>query len=336
MQVQSKTKIIKKSTTTRKRDVMPASIVRTFAVVLISVLFVSGCKDSQPPLRVGTNLWIGYEPIYLSREQKKFDEREIQLVQFATASESVRAYQNGLIDVAALTGDEVLRVCANMGPQAIFLVCDWSYGADCILGQPELTSLSQLRGLRVGLETTALGAYMIHRAMSKSGLSISDLELVHIPLSEHSNAFLAREVDAIVTFEPHRTKLLTFGAITLYDTKDIPEEVIDVLITKPELLTDRKEQLQLLVDSWFEGVDAILRRDRYAQVFLAQSQGIDVQAVDRLLSGIVLTSRGQNVHILDSESSKLLSTLEKVRQFMLNSNLMSKLDSMPFSYPGFL
>jgi NitT/TauT family transport system substrate-binding protein len=281
-------------------------------------------------------LWIGYDPIYVARKLELFGEEEIQLVQFTTASESVRAYQNGLIDVAALTGDEVLRVCATMGPQAVFLVCDWSSGADCILGQPEIRSMSQLAGLRVGLETTALGAYMIHRASKEKGMVIADFELVHVPLLEHSDAFLQRKVDAIVTFEPHKTRLIAAGANKLFDSQDIPGEVIDVLITKPPVLRHKKEQLQLLVDSWFEGVDAILSRDHDVQEYLAASQGVDVQTIDSLLRGIVLTDRSQNVRILGAESSQLLSTFGKVQKFMLDGNLVPQLDYMPYIYSDFL
>lgn len=315
---------------------MIVSIVRIFFVFVLCNCFLNACKHTEPPLRVGTNLWIGYDPIYVAKKLQIFDEEDIQLVQFTTASESVRAYQNGLIDVAALTGDEVLRVCATMGPQVVFLVCDWSSGADCILGQQGIRSMSQLAGLRVGLETTALGAYMIHRAISNSGMVIEDLELVHVPLSEHSEAFLQRKVDAIVTFEPHKTKLIAAGASKLFDSQEIPEEVIDVLITRPGLLTRKKDQLQLLVDSWFEGVDAILRNEPDAKNYLAASQEVDVETIDSLLRGIVLTDRSQNVRILDSRSSQLLSSFEKIRKFMLDSNIVSRLDYMPYISSEFL
>lgn len=315
---------------------MSAPAGRLFAVLLVSLLFLPACKYAEPPLRVGTNLWIGYDPIYVARNLQVFGEEDIQLVQFSTASESVRAYQNGLVDVAALTGDEVLRVCATMGPQAIFLVCDWSSGADCILGQPEIKSFAQLAGLRVGLETTALGAYMIHRAIDVNGMSIEDIELVHVPLSEHTDALLQRKVDAIVTFEPHKTKLMASGAVKLFDSQDIPEEVIDVLITKPDVLTHKREQLQLLVDSWFHGVDAILRREPDVQRYLAATQEVELQEVDRLLRGIVLTGRSQNIRILKEDSSKLLSTFENVREFMLDSDLVPNLNYMPYVYSDFL
>lgn len=145
--------------------------IRCVALLLCSALVLAGCGVPAPrPLRVGTNLWLGYEPAYLARHAGYFSNDEVKLLDFTSSSEVIRAYRNGLIDVAALTGDEILKVCINQPDQRIILVCDYSNGADVLLAKPEIATLADLKGRRVGLETTVLGAYMLGRALEAAGL----------------------------------------------------------------------------------------------------------------------------------------------------------------------
>ncbi|MET0919194.1 MAG: hypothetical protein ABWY07_12320, partial [Burkholderiales bacterium] len=70
--------------------------------VLASVallLGVSGCaREPETALRIGTNVWIGSEPLYLARELGHLDPAVVQLVEYPSASEVLRAYRNQAID----------------------------------------------------------------------------------------------------------------------------------------------------------------------------------------------------------------------------------------------
>jgi len=70
---------------------------------------LAGCGvEPAPPLRIGTNVWPGYEPLYLARELGYLDPRSVHLVEYPSASEVIRAFRNHAIEAAALTFDEVL------------------------------------------------------------------------------------------------------------------------------------------------------------------------------------------------------------------------------------
>jgi NitT/TauT family transport system substrate-binding protein len=74
-----------------------ASVIITFSALPILVC-------SEPPeekLRIGSVVWPGYEPLYLARDLGNFDETNIRLVELSSAAQVVRAYRNGVIEVAA-------------------------------------------------------------------------------------------------------------------------------------------------------------------------------------------------------------------------------------------
>jgi len=62
--------------------------------------------------------------------------------------------------------------------------------------------LASLKGKRVGVETGALGAYMLTRALQKGELTLKDIEPVSLSPGGHEAAFHAGEVDAIRRMAP--------------------------------------------------------------------------------------------------------------------------------------
>ncbi|MEO8040925.1 MAG: hypothetical protein ABI794_19310, partial [Betaproteobacteria bacterium] len=70
----------------------------TFAGVALA-LAMTGCgRDPEPVLRIGTNVWIGSEPLYLARELGHLKPDAVQLVEYPSASEVLRAFRNQAID----------------------------------------------------------------------------------------------------------------------------------------------------------------------------------------------------------------------------------------------
>ena len=67
----------------------------------------------KPPLRIGTNVWIGSEPLYLARELGHLDPAAVQLVEYPSASEVLRAYRNQAIDGMVISLDELFGLAAD-------------------------------------------------------------------------------------------------------------------------------------------------------------------------------------------------------------------------------
>ena len=72
-----------------------------------------GCSGPEPALRIGTNVWIGSEPLYLARELGRLDPAAVQLVEYPSASEVLRAYRNEAIDGMVISLDELFSLAAD-------------------------------------------------------------------------------------------------------------------------------------------------------------------------------------------------------------------------------
>ena len=185
----------------------------SFSVALGVAGITAGCSPKlQPPVRIGAIVWPGYECLFLARAIDAFGGAPVKLVDYPSTPEVIRSFQNRAIEAACLTADEFLRLAGDEPDLRAILVMDISRGADAILVQPHIPDLQSLKGKRIGVELNAIGAYMLTVALQSAGIGKEDVTIVPVGNDLHEKAFLDRSVDAVVTFEPHRTRLLNAGA----------------------------------------------------------------------------------------------------------------------------
>lgn len=205
-------------------------------VTLGGILFVtllSACQPApEPTLRIGTNVWPGYEPLYLARDLAVFHQPNVQLVEYRSASQVISGFQKGVIDLAAVTLDEAVRLAAAGEPIEVIWIFDFSDGADQLLARADIPSINALKGKRIGVEESALGAFVLQRVMDLNQLTEHDLTVVPLGVSEHAQAMAQGKVDAVITFEPEKSAVTKLGAHTLFSSKQIPGEIVDVLIAR--------------------------------------------------------------------------------------------------------
>src|SRR3989339_1550379 len=156
----------------------------------------------QTVLNLGANAWLGYEPLFFARKLGFYNNEEIRLVEYTSATMVIKAFKNGVINAATLTMDEVLLLAETDEDFKVVLLCDISKGGDSILAKPDYKDLKSLAGKRIGLEQSALGGFFFSRALDIEGLTPDQFQLVYLEADEHEQAFLKGEVEAVVTFEP--------------------------------------------------------------------------------------------------------------------------------------
>lgn len=291
----------------------------------ILVALVACSSAPEPPLRVGTVLWPGHGPLFLARDLRHYPEGSIQLIEFTSTVEVIRAYRNRAIDVAGVTADEALSVAAVQPDEhRIILINDVSRGADAILARPEIGSLRELAGKRIGYEPAALGALMLARALESARLSVADVTLVAISVAEHPSAYASGRVDALVTFEPYTTLILQQGARRIFDSAQLPDEIVDVLLSRRETLVHRRAALKTLVAGWFAALEYLRREPSQAMRLMAPRYGLTPEQLRAALDKIQLADIAMNRRLLSGEEHSLAPTLQRLASVMVDHHLLQQ------------
>lgn len=159
---------------------------------------------------------------------------------------------------------------------------------------------------------------------------------VNVPLIEHVEAYNEGRVDAIVTFEPHCSHLLAAGAHLLFDSTRIPGEIVDVLVTRPELPRELDATLHKFISAWLHAVDDIARDPAGAANLLASREGVSPQQFVDSLKGLRLISREENITLLGDSEKSLSPIFQRLSTRMLEQKLSTELVAPPDLDPTYV
>jgi len=285
---------------------------------------LTACGTKTPALRVALNGWIGYSPFFLAQDLGHVPEAAVRLVEFPSNTASMMALANGEVAAAALTLDELLLAREGGLNVRAALVFDESAGADVVMVRPDIGGLAGLRGKRIAVESTAVGALMLSRALEAAGLAPSDVTKVPLTADQHVNAYTGGRVDAVITFEPMASRLRALGARPMLDSSRFPGLIVDVLAVSAEAGLQQAPQLRLLLAGHFQALQHLRSNPANAARLLAQHQQIEPDAVLAAFSGIRLADAAANRGWLTGSNPGLDAAARSVGQLMAHARLLQR------------
>jgi NitT/TauT family transport system substrate-binding protein len=287
------------------------------------LLLLTGCmREPETAVRIGTNVWIGSEPLYLARELGRLDPAAVQLVEYPSASEVLRAFRNQAIDGMVISLDELFGLAADGLQPRIILVVDVSHGADVVVGRRGMRTMHDLKGKSVAVESSALGAFVLSRALALNGMQAGDVNVVHLESNEQPNAFEKGQVDGAVTFDPYRAQFLRAGAKTLFDSTQIPGEIVDLVAVRATVLERRPKAIQALLTGWFGAIDYMKREPADAARRMGVRQQTTGEQFLEAQKGLHVPSREENLQMLGGAKPELAVTGRQLMALMVEAKLL--------------
>lgn len=295
-------------------------MIRRSLPVLLALLLV-GCAAEKPPLRIGALVWPPYELAYLARDRGYFDTNRIELVDYQTPAEVTRAYRYGLIDAFFLTTQFALPGAGQLQDSRIAYVIDFSIGGDALLARPGIEDLEGLEGQRIGVEAGPLGGYMLQRALDFAALSRDDVALRYVDTPDQVDTFANGTVDAVITYEPYRSRALDLGARELFSSRRIAGEIVDVLMVPSRVLNARQADLRDFVRGLDKARRFLEEHPDQALPVMAQRQQLPPVLLRRALDGMRLISLEENRRLLGGQDPILETLLERQADVMERGGL---------------
>lgn len=300
-------------------------------LVLVSGLasLLSGCGwTTDKPISIASGIWVGYEPMFLARNEGWLDARRVRLVETASATDSLKALAEGKVDGAALTLDEMLKARANGVPLSAVMIFDISAGADMLVARSGIKQLSDLKGRRIGFEQGAVGSLMLASVLRAAGLTKEDIKQIPLTIDSHRNAWARNQVDAIITYEPVASQLLAQGAVKIFDSRQVSNTIVDVLAIRGDVLDgNHAAAIRHLISAHFQALDYLNRNPQDAAYRMATHLGLPVSDVLPAFKGLLLPDAINNRRMLTGSPPQLLDTARKVSAIMVEGKLLSRDDA---------
>ncbi len=298
--------------------------------MLACALLLSACNlFADQPISVAAHVWLGYEPMFLARNEKWLDARYVRLVETRSATESIHALANGSVDAAALTLDETLKARAMGIPLSVVMVFNTSVGADMLVADSGIKSLGDLKGKRLGFEASSVGDVMLVQILQLAKLSRHDVQLVPVSIDQQLAAWQRKELDALITYEPVATQLLAGGAYKLFDTRQMPNTIVDVLAVRKNVLDrSHSKAIRHLISAHFRAMNHLKYNPQDAAYRMANHLGLDAQHVLGAYKGLLLPSAANNYRLLAEDSPPLLASATNLSALMVKNHLISQPDDL--------
>jgi NitT/TauT family transport system substrate-binding protein len=221
-----------------------------------------GLLSGQAPAQADTitiahSTWVGYGPLYIARDKGFFKENgvDVDLVVMEDPKERFPTLMADRIQMIASTVDTALLYMKQPDDYKYIVAIDDSNGGDGIVANKDIKTIADLKGKQVAVNEGSVSEFYLNVLLQKAGLNESDLNVVNMTAADAGTAFVSKQVDAAVTWEPwlSRGKATDFGHL-LVDSSTTPGLITDAIIVKTSWLKDHQKEAAAIVKSWNEAV----------------------------------------------------------------------------------
>lgn len=305
--------------------------VRLVVLALAVLLCVVGCASRNilsqaQPLRVGTNPWTGYSGHYVAWGKGLYDRAgvKVQDVPLPSDTEEIAAFLAGKLDLAWLTSGNAMQIYAKDPSSQIVFLVDYSNGADGVVAR-NIKNSTDLKGKTIAREDVLFEKVLLRAFLKQNGLTEKDVTIKNLTAPEAAKAFIAKQVDVAVTFEPSLTKAAKEGGGEIIFTTENTNLIADVIIARQGLLRDRQADCLAYLKAIDPAIKLVKANDAEALKIIGQRLSTTPDAVKDQLKGITLFDIDGNKSIAFTveHPRNLIGHLELTVQAAQDFNVLS-------------
>jgi NitT/TauT family transport system substrate-binding protein len=341
---------------------MKSTLKKLISIAAIAgILLLNGCSSGEPgaanasgeagqgktEFTIGWAIYTGYMPWdYAQRTGivKKWADKyhiNINFVQVNEYIESVNQFTAGKLDGVAATTMDLLAVPAAGGKDTTAVIIgDYSNGNDGIVLKNG-RSLADIKGRSVSLVELSVSHYLLARGLQMGGMKLPDVRTMNTSDADLVGAFASPDVTAVAAWNP---QLLTIrkqpGAVEVFDSSRIPNELLDVLAVSTETLKANPDLGKALAGIWYEVMADMHRKDAKALgavALMAKDSGATVGEFEQQLTTTAFYADPRAAAAF-SASSELVTVTDRIRRFSFEQGILGQgtksVDAIGIQFPG--
>lgn len=301
------------------------------AAGLSAALTTATSAQEKTEFRVAWSIYVGWMPWgYLedSGIMDKWADKygiDVEIVQINDYIESINQYTAGQFDGVTATSMDTLSIPSGGGVDTTALIVgDYSNGNDAVIvkGGGDLASLA---GKPVNLVELSVSHYLLARGLDSVGLSEADLDgVINTSDADMIAAYATDDVEAVVTWNPLVSEILAGpDATSIFDSSDIPGEIIDLMVVNTETLEANPDFGKALTGAWYEVMALMAAGDEEVLTAMAEASGTDLAGYQaQLASTEMFYTPAEAVDF--TSSPELPGTMTNVAEFLFDKGILGE------------
>ena len=289
--------------------------------------------EIERPIVIGYSNWAGWWPWAIAESEGLFAKHNanVELKWYDNYSQSMEDLAAGLIDGNCQTLNDTISFAADaVKGEVVILVNDNSAGNDKIIAADGIDNIKELKNQQIVIEAGVVDDFLLTLALEAEGMSRNDVHIIDLETGAASEAFAAGHADAVGAFPPFwLTALKREGSTEIASSKDFPGAIPDLLVVTEELIEQKPEQVQALIDTWFDLLDFMDANPTQADQIMANRAGVNFEEFQLFKAGTKIFNLAENLEAFtDGRNMKHMPYAAlKMSDFLLNN--LKSIDKMP-------
>lgn len=286
--------------------------------------------QEKTDFRVAWSIYVGWMPWgYLddSGIMDKWAEKygiTVEIVQINDYVESINQYTAGAFDGVSATNMDTLSIPAGGGVDTTALIVgDFSNGNDAVIVKEG--GLAELAGKPVNLVELSVSHYLLARALDSVDLAERDLDgVINTSDADMIAAFTTADVQAVVTWNPLVSTILEEpNATKVFDSSDIPGEIIDLMVVNTDTLAANPDFGKALVGAWYEVMGLMASGDEEVLTAMAEASGTDLAGYKAQLDSTEMFY-DPAAAVAFAKGAELPTTMVNVAEFLFDKGILGE------------
>lgn len=303
-----------------------------FAAAGAALLAACGDGSARPgapggAITLGFSAWPGWFPWQVAQEKGLFAKNgvTVELKYFDSYTDSLNALATGNLTCNSQTLNDTLSSVSGGSKQTIVLLNDNSTGNDQIIAAPGIGTVADLKGRKVAAEQGTVDHYLLLLALEKAGLTERDVTFTPLLTDAAAAAFVAGQVDAVGVFAPFTTTALgRSGSKAIATSRDFPGAIPDTLSFQSKFVADHPDQVQAVVQTWFDTLAWIKDNRAEAVSIMAKRGGVSDADYKTYDAGTTIFTKEQNLAAFTpgSDATHLDFQAGRIADFLVSTKLV--------------
>jgi NitT/TauT family transport system substrate-binding protein len=246
-------------------------------------------------------------------------------VWFPNYTDSISALSAGQIDANCQTWSDTMAPLAKGIALKVVLVNDNSAGNDAVMAGPKFKGIKELKGKTIALEEFSVSHFLMVTALTKNGMTPSDVKIVNLSAGDAAAAFIAGRVDAATVWNPWISQIELSGkGQAVFTSKDIPGLIPDLLVAQEKSLAANRKDYLGMVKAWFDVVKFLKDKPDEAAKIMAKVVGMQADEYKVFLPGTRFFGEKENLDAFGaaSDSKSLLASAPVIVKFLDDNKLI--------------
>jgi len=281
--------------------------------------------SAKVPIKIAINEWPGYAHAFLAEEKGFFEKNGVvvELVFDRDYTASQQRYIDGEVDgVFEVLPDTMFRNTQGSPSKVVYLM-DYSETGDVIIGS--VNSIEELKGQTIGVEGINTFSHIFAlKTIESNGMTEGDVLFEIVLAQDVLKKLDDGTIQAGHTWEPTKSEAIKKGYKVLANAGDFPYLVTDVLVFTQDIIKERPNDIQKIVQSMFDAQEYQKTNYDESVRIMAEAENVSVESMKAGLEAVFMTDLNENIKVMNpSNDPTLKNAINVIAEFYLERGQIS-------------